>query len=90
MYEQDYEKENNEISIERHNQDDTLYVLKQILDKFYTNDNNDPKNKRILDLGSGDCHYHKYFDNYQFIGLDKNIKIHKGKENIDVLINQDI
>lgn len=82
MYNQDYEIENNKESVQRSPQDDTLYVLHQFLNQFHT------KNTPILDLGSGDAHYHHYFQNTQFVGLDQN-KLKNNKSN-DLLIEQNI
>lgn len=82
MYNKDYEIENNKESIQRSKQDDTLYVLQQFLNQFHN------QNKPILDLGSGDGHYHQYFNNHQFIGLDQN-KLKNNKPN-DLLIEQNI
>jgi SAM-dependent methyltransferase len=82
MYNKDYDIENNQESVQRKRYDDTLYVVSQFLQQFHN------KEKPILDLGSGDCHYHAYFEDYSFVGLDKN-KIHKGKPT-DKLIDQNI
>jgi hypothetical protein len=84
QYEKDYQIENNTTSIQRSPHDDTLYVFSQFLNQYHNRNSNKP----ILDLGSGDCHYHQYFQNHQFIGLDQN-KTHKGKST-DLLIEQNI
>ena len=81
MFDNDYEIENNQNSVIRNKQDDTLYVLKQYINQYYS------KEKPILDLGSGDGHYHKYFEN-PFVGLDRD-KEYKGKKT-DVYIKQDL
>lgn len=81
-YQKDYQTENNTTSVQRTQYDDTLYVLSQFLNQYHT------QSTPILDLGSGDCHYHQYFQNHQFIGLDQN-KTHKGKST-DQLIEHNI
>ena len=81
MFENDYETENNQDSVIRNEQDDTLFVLRQIVENYC-------KSKTILDLGSGDGHYHKYFEKINFVGLDIN-KDYKGKEN-DFYVDQNI
>ena len=82
MYNKDYETENKQNSIIRHKEDDTLYVLQQILNQY------NHANYPILDLGSDDGHYHKYFEHIQFVGLDKNKT--KNNKTEDLLLEQNI
>lgn len=78
MYQKDYDVEENLKSVERSEYDDTLYVLNHFIKEFNIKDG------LVLDLGSGDCHYHKYLKS-TVLGIDKK----ESKEVYDNLI-QDI
>lgn len=82
MFQKDYDVENNVNSVERSDNDDTLYVLKQFLYQYHD------KKKPVLDLGSGDGHYHNYFPDYKFVAMDirKNFK----NKDTDTFVNHDI
>lgn len=75
MYQKDYDVEN-EKTVKRSEQDDTLYVLNHFLSEFQHKDD------YVLDLGCGDGHYHQFIEN-QVIGIDKN---HES----DLIVKQDL
>lgn len=65
MYQKDYDVENQKESVKRSEYDDTLHVLNHFLNEFQHNGD------YVLDVGSGDGHYHKYLNNDKIVGIDK-------------------